>query len=230
MRWRGTLRGGSPTPFLGRQDLAAGVIRCVGDPTQRLREDALRIFRALRFASVLGFAIAPETDRALRKERSGLARIAPERIREELVRLLCGKSAEQILDRYAEIFFEVLEPLRPMWGFDQCNPHHDRDVWHHTLAAVTAAPADPLLRLAALLHDAGKPRPFRGTARGLGTFTAMRSAALRLPIRCCVGCTATGRPSAAWWSWCGCTICRSLPSRGCCAAGWPALGRSSCCG
>ena len=161
---------GIADPFLGRQDLAAGVIRCVGDPTQRLREDALRIFRALRFASVLGFAIEPETDRALRKERGGLARIAPERIREELVRLLCGKSAEQILDRYAEIFFEVLEPLRPMRGFDQCNPHHDRDVWRHTLAAVTAAPADPLLRLAALLHDAGKPACFSRDGEGIGHF------------------------------------------------------------
>ena len=169
---------GLADPFGGRQDLTAGRIRCVGDAAARLSEDALRILRALRFASVLGFSLEPETERAVRQEKSRLLQIAPERIREELLRLLCGEGAARVLEDYAEVFFEILPPLRPMQGFDQRNPHHDKDVWRHTLAAVAAAPPDPLLRLAALLHDAGKPGCFSLDAQGVGHFFghAQRSA------------------------------------------------------
>ena len=92
--------------------------------------------------------------------------------------MICGEDAARVLEDYAEVFFEILPPLRPMQGFDQHNPHHDKDVWRHTLAAVAAAPPDPLLRLAALLHDAGKPGCFSLDAQGVGHFFghAQRSA------------------------------------------------------
>ncbi len=169
---------GLADPFGGRRDLAAGRIRCVGDPAARLFEDALRILRALRFASVLGFSLEPETERAVRREKARLLQIAPERIREELLRLLCGKDAARVLEDYAEVFFEVLPPLRPMLGFDQRNFHHDKDVWRHALAAVDTAPPEPLLRLCALLHDVGKPDCFSLDAQGVGHFYghAQRSA------------------------------------------------------
>ena len=76
----------------GREDLAAGRIRCVGDPVQRLTEDALRILRAVRFATKLGFTIEPETEAALRATAPGLARISRERVRAEFLQILCGKA------------------------------------------------------------------------------------------------------------------------------------------
>ncbi len=100
-------------PYGGQADLQAGLIRCVGLADQRLREDALRIIRALRFASVLGFSIEKETETALFRNRNGLSRISMERIRAELDRLLCGGHVATVLLRYAAIFHEVLPMLWP---------------------------------------------------------------------------------------------------------------------
>lgn len=89
-------------PFGGRADLAAGIIRCVGDPAQRFTEDALRIMRALRFASVLGFAIEEETERAVRELAGTVRRVATERIQVELSKLLTGSYVNRILTAYRE--------------------------------------------------------------------------------------------------------------------------------
>ena len=143
--------------FGGREDLAAGVIRCVGDPALRFDEDALRILRALRFASVYDFSIDPATDAAARKLAPSLHGVAGERIREELLKLLCGKGVGRILRAYPDVLSEIIPEIRPMIGYDQQNHHHSYDLWEHTVRAVENVPAEADFRLAMLLHDTGKP-------------------------------------------------------------------------
>ena len=147
-------------PFDGENDLRAGLLRCVGEPSRRFEEDALRILRCLRFASALGFSIEENTSQALLALKDTLQHIAKERIQGELTKLLCGKNARRILLDYREIIFAVLPQLRPLSGFDQRTPWHCYDIWGHTCAAVEAAPPSPALRWAALLHDCGKPPCF----------------------------------------------------------------------
>lgn len=152
--------------YAGAADLAAGIIRCVGRAADRFDEDGLRILRAMRFASVLDFTIAEETAAAIHAQKDLLRAISAERIYAELTKLLCGIGAERILSEFADVLFTVLPELRPMEGFDQRNPHHAYDVYTHTLKALSAAPAEPILRWAALLHDAGKPHTFTEDERG----------------------------------------------------------------
>ena len=153
-------------PYHGADDLAAGLVRCVGDPCARFEEDGLRILRALRFASVLDFSIDPQTADAVLEKAPLLHHISAERILAELTKLLCGQGAERILTDYAEVLFTVLPELRPMYHFAQNNPHHDHDVYIHTLKTVAAVPPEPVLRWAALLHDAGKPHTYSEDERG----------------------------------------------------------------
>ena len=148
---------GLQDPFGGRQDLAAKIIRCVGEPEQRFEEDALRVLRALRFAAVYDFEIEPATARALRKMAPDLKRIAGERIREELLRLLCGKAAGRILREYPEVLVQIIPEIGPMIGYNQQNHHHSYDLWEHTVRGIEGVPPDPVLRLTMLLHDTGKP-------------------------------------------------------------------------
>ena len=151
-------RRGLVDPFGGQRDLKAGVLRCVGAPRRRLEEDALRILRCLRFAAQLGFSIEPETAAALLEKKTLLSLISPERVREELTKLLCGKYAPQVLREHSPVAFTVLPELAPMKGCTQETPYHCYDVWEHTLHALGHAPQDPALRWAVLLHDGGKPR------------------------------------------------------------------------
>ena len=144
--------------FGGREDLDRGVIRCVGDPQQRFEEDALRILRALRFASVYDFSVDPATDASLRRLAPTLHRVSPERLREELLKLLCGPGAGRILRAYPQVLAEIIPELTPMFSYDQNNHHHLCDLWEHTVRAVEAIPPDPVLRLTMLLHDTGKPK------------------------------------------------------------------------
>ena len=157
-------------PFGGKADAEADIIRAVGDPEKRFREDALRIMRALRFASVLGFEIEPETERALFECRGLLKNVSPERISAELLKLLCGQNARRVLLKYTEILGVILPELLPMKGFEQRNPHHVYDVLEHSAAAVENVPPKAALRLAALLHDAGKPKCFTVDENGIGHF------------------------------------------------------------
>ena len=148
---------GLQDPFGGQRDLSAKLVRCVGLPEQRFEEDALRVLRALRFASVYDFAIEPATASALRKKAPDLKLVAGERIRDELLKLLCGKAAGRILREYPEVLSEVIPEIRPMIGYDQQNHHHTWDLWEHTVRGVEGVPPDPVLRLTMLLHDTGKP-------------------------------------------------------------------------
>ena len=161
---------GLADPFDGQKDLAANLIRCVGEPEQRFDEDALRILRALRFASVYDFAIEPATSAALRKMAPDLSRVAGERIREELLKLLCGKAAGRILREYPEVLAEIIPEIRPMIGYDQQNHHHSYDLWEHTVRGIEGVPADPVLRLTMLLHDTGKPEARTTDEKGEGHY------------------------------------------------------------
>lgn len=154
----------------GSADIAAGIIRCVGNPKERFSEDALRILRAVRFSSVLGFDIEPGTKKAMLDCKNNLRFISPERCFEELKKLLLGKNAEGAIIENAEILGVVLPEILPMINFDQRNPHHIYDLLTHTAKAVAAAPFDIEIRLAALFHDIGKPRCFTLDENGIGHF------------------------------------------------------------
>lgn len=146
--------------FGGQDDLRRGVIRCVGDPVARFSEDALRMLRALRFAARLSFRIDGETAAAIHAARTRLRAVAPERLHKELSGILCGRQAAALLEEFSDVLFELIPELAPCQGFRQYNPHHTRDVWTHTLAVVDGVPPEEPLRLAALLHDAGRPATF----------------------------------------------------------------------
>ena len=163
-------RAGLVDPFGGAADLAAGVIRCVGDPVRRFREDALRILRAVRFASVLDLHVAPETAEVVFAEKELLHAVAAERIREEMTKTLCGAAARRVLTDFAAVLAVPVPELAPLFGFAQRNLWHDRDVWQHTVDVTAACPPEPVLRWAALLHDAGKPACFTLDGAGTGHF------------------------------------------------------------
>ena len=156
--------------FGGQMDLKNGIIRTVGDPAQRFREDGLRILRGLRFASRLDFAVEPATVQAMIDERALLLDISVERVFTELKGILVGPAAGRILRRFAPVFFTVLPELAPIESFEQHSPYHDSDVWEHTLRALEASPTDPVFRLALLFHDCGKPDCFTRDETGRGHF------------------------------------------------------------
>ena len=156
--------------FGGQEDLQRKVIRCVGQPEERFREDALRILRALRFASVYGFTIDEETAKATHKLKETLNLVAAERIQAELGKLLGGQGCGDILRAYRDILGQILPQLIPMFDFPQCTPHHRFDVWEHTVRSVENVPATEVLRFAMLLHDAGKPATFTRDESGVGHF------------------------------------------------------------
>ena len=163
-------RGGLTDPYGGQRDLAARLVRCVGDPIRRFQEDALRVLRGLRLAAQLGFSLEPETAAALRQAAPLLSHVAWERIQSEFLRLLCSPGAEQVLLAFPEVVCQVIPELAPAVGFDQKNPHHCYDVYTHCVKALSYVRPEPALRLAALLHDVGKPVCFSLDQQGAGHF------------------------------------------------------------
>lgn len=157
-------------PFGGREDLRAGLIRCVGDPDRRFSEDALRILRAVRFASRLDFAVESATAASAVENRALLDRVARERVFSELKGVLVGPGAGRALRGFAPVIFQIIPELAAEAGFDQRNPHHIHDIWTHTAMAVDAAAPETVLRLAMLLHDVGKPDTFFTDQAGVGHF------------------------------------------------------------
>lgn len=157
-------------PYGGEEDLKKGLIRCVGEPDRRFNEDALRMMRALRFAAVFGFRIHEATALCVHQNKDLLRKIAAERLRVELDKLLCGPGAVSVLRDYSDVLAVFIPELLPMLGFEQENPWHSADVWEHTLLAVGAVPAEVPLRLTMLLHDIGKPESFTRGADGIGHF------------------------------------------------------------
>lgn len=160
--------GGIVDPFGGIQDIDNRIIRCVGDPEKRFSEDALRILRMLRFSAVLGFTPEEETAKAAHKLAPSLSMISHERVRDELVKMLCGRNALHILCDFPDIISVIIPEIKPCIGFDQKSPHHIYDVYGHCIHALDSAPPTPEIRLAALLHDIEKPACFFIGADGNG--------------------------------------------------------------
>ena len=144
--------------FNGRADLKAHIIRCVGDAKTRFEEDGLRILRAIRFASVLDFAIEEKTAKAVHGCKNLLSGIAAERIREEFCKLIGGRGAVRILRDYIDVISVFLPELGACVGFEQNTKYHCFDVFEHTLQALALCEnGDLITRLGILLHDIGKP-------------------------------------------------------------------------
>ncbi len=151
----------------GREDIRARVIRCVGAPCRRFREDGLRILRAIRFASVLDFTVEENTANAVHECRNLLSNIAAERIREEFCKLLCGKGAVPVLRDFGDVCSVFLPEMGRCIGFLQNSKYHCHDVFEHTLAALAEEnTGDLVTRLSILFHDIGKPLCYTEDAEG----------------------------------------------------------------
>lgn len=160
-------------PYGGWLDIQSRLIRCVGNPEERFREDALRIMRAARFSCTLGFDIAGKTKQAMihYENRGRLADISAERIATELKKMLSGKQPGEVIRPLVSVLCVFWPEFEPCVGFDQRNIYHLYDVWNHTTVAMDAADTnDVIVRLALLLHDIGKPGCFTIDERGRGHF------------------------------------------------------------
>ena len=150
----------------GMRDLAAGVVRAIGDPRLRFTEDKLRMLRAVRFAARFDFELAPETKSAIRELAPSVNQVSQERVRGELTKMLTegrARRAFELLDQTG-LLIQVLPEIDKMHGVEQPPQFHpEGDVWRHTLMLLHQLPqgASPSLAWGALLHDVGKPSTFR---------------------------------------------------------------------
>ena len=143
--------------FGGKEDLNKKLIRTVGSPEERFSEDALRIFRALRFSAKLGFSIDVETSEACKKLSYLLKNVHTQRLRDELSQLLSADCAYEIISAYRDIFAVIIPQLKITFDFQQITAHHRYDVFTHTLKALSFSPKDLEIRYALLFHDIAKP-------------------------------------------------------------------------
>ena len=146
-------------PFGGRIDILERKIKPVGNGTERIKEDPLRMLRAARFAAQLGFDVDPNFIGTMRKHAQKILMVSRERWVAELDKLLTSDEPARGLQVLADS--HVLKYLLPeLWiqvGYDQNSPYHELTLWEHTVSTVEHAPLDIDLRWAALLHDVGKP-------------------------------------------------------------------------
>ena len=162
-------------PFDGQKDLAGKLIRSVGNPGDRFAEDALRMMRAVRIASELGFMIETQTCRAIQDNAHTLEKISAERIRDELFRILASPFASDgmLLLKSTDLLKHIIPELEPAFAIQQKSPkrHHIYDVGTHSVMALKYCPSpDPVVRLATLLHDIGKIKTHKVSAEGVVTF------------------------------------------------------------
>src|ERR671921_1323809 len=160
-----TLTGEVLDPFDGRQDLQSGIIRAVGDPLERMRDDPLRMLRAVRFQTTLSkperpFAMTRDLERAIRNNAGWLESISAERIREEFEKILVSENVASGLRTLVrlELMPYVVPEFMETVDVEQEAEFHHKDVFEHTLIVVSSVEADPILRKAAFFHDIGKPR------------------------------------------------------------------------
>lgn len=156
--------------FGGLDDIKGKIIRCVGDPYTRFEEDALRILRAIRFASTLGFSIDAKTKSAVFEQIKLLDFISSERIRDELLKLLSGQDVLTVLLEYKEIIFYIIPELHKCDLTPQNTPHHCYNVYEHIAHSVSYIEPLPHLRMAMLLHDIGKPETMKTDEHGISHF------------------------------------------------------------
>ena len=156
--------------FGGIEDIKNKTIRAIGNPKDRFNEDALRILRAIRFASKLGFEIEESTKKAMLECKHLLHNISEERIAAEINKFVLGSNVKKaILDHY-DILSEIIPEFEAMHNFDQRNDWHIYDVLTHTAVVVENTPQIAHLRLTALLHDTGKVHTFTVDEKGIGHF------------------------------------------------------------
>lgn len=156
--------------FNGQDDIYNSIIKTVGDPDKRFNEDGLRIMRALRFSSVLGFEIEEKTKQSIHKNRELLKNISVERISAELTKLVCGKNVFNVLTEYSDVLSVVIPEIAPAVDFKQYGKKHAYDVWEHICHTVDTIPDDKILRLTMFLHDLGKVPTHKLNEKGDSTF------------------------------------------------------------
>jgi tRNA nucleotidyltransferase (CCA-adding enzyme) len=146
-------------PFDGAADLSRRLLRAVGVASERFAEDGLRVLRGARFAATLELALDPETERAIEPSLGSYRKVSAERIRDEWMKTMKAKRpsrAFELMKDHGILAISAPEMLESV-GCEQ-NKWHAYDVWGHAMACLDSAPAEPVLRVAALLHDVGKPR------------------------------------------------------------------------
>lgn len=162
-------------PYHGQEDIKQKLIRAVGIPEERFEEDALRMMRAIRIASQLGFQIEETTNKAITNHAALLVDISKERIRDELLKILISDyAADGIrLLKNTKLLEHILPEFVPTFTTEQKSPkrHHLYDVGTHSIKAMEACPSkDPVVKFATLIHDIGKPQTFHKDETGLITF------------------------------------------------------------
>jgi len=155
-------------PFNGLADIEGRIIRCVEDADDRFREDPLRILRAIRFSSVLGFSIESSTKESMFRNVALLANVSRERVSGEFIKTLAGKNCIAVSE-FAEIIAYVIPEMSATVGFSQNNSHHPHDVWTHTVIAACGA-EEIAVKLAMFFHDIGKPLCYSEDESGIGHF------------------------------------------------------------
>jgi poly(A) polymerase len=153
----------------GQGDLKAKIVRAIGEPGRRFTEDKLRMMRAVRFAARFGFEIEAETFRAIRRHVAEIHQVSPERLRDELTKMLTEGEARQAFELLDETWLlqQVLPEIAAMKGVEQPQQYHpEGDVWIHTRMMLEGLPqgASPTLAWGVLLHDVGKPPTFQSAA------------------------------------------------------------------
>ncbi len=163
--------------YNGKNDIEKKIIQTVGEPSDRFSEDALRMMRAIRIATELEFTIEDKTFEAIKTNAKLIEKISRERVRDELLKILSSKTPELgiTLLRESGILALIIPELEKTFGVEQKSPgrHHIYDVWTHSINALTAVSernTDPIVRLATLIHDIGKPQTFRKLETGTITF------------------------------------------------------------
>lgn len=159
-------RDGIVDEYDGVGDINRGIIKCVGNADSRFKEDALRIVRCLRFASVLGFDIENETKKALFDNKELLKNISVERVFVELNKLLLGDNVEKVLLEYRYVLAVVIPEFIETFDFEQNTKWHIYDVYTHTIKSLALSPKVDYIRMALLLHDIGKPATYTFDDRG----------------------------------------------------------------
>ena len=156
--------------FGGVEDIQNKKISLVDKEGQGIDIDPIRILRALRFQGTIGFEIDQQSKEIITNKREKLNQVAPERVYKEVLIILTTDSAPSIIRDNKEIFTTIIPELKNSIGFQQNNDHHIYDVFEHTLKVLENTPNDPILRLAALFHDIGKPFVYVEDENKIGHF------------------------------------------------------------
>ena len=158
--------------FNGHLDLQNGIIRAVGNASERFDEDSLRILRALRFAIKYQFDIDEYTSLSMHRQRGLLVNISKERITDEVRKMLTsGKPVKVHFMEYKDIIGTIIPEIIPCFNFNQNNKYHKHDVYEHILYVVDNCNTTKFeIKMAALLHDIGKPKAYKEDMEGWGHF------------------------------------------------------------